>query len=638
MLPSINGVLSPLSNVTIQTRQHPALAQRKHLSPEPPTRKQYKSLKPNSFTFIDPPLDRSYAVSKVSHQRIRKSYDFDQLSLDQQYSDSKRRIIELELTVESLTGQVQEMREVNKKLLTEKLSFTAGESQTMFQQLLLTDLNRVVDKAKQENASLREQNEELRRRVEILVRDKKNLSMQVKRYKSLIADKATQPQESSYLETTLTSDAPTRHSPMLDRATSQFSQGLHTVGDKQDHSEAYGAKYVGYLQSLNKMIDSFRAIVLSGSLKSLCSVLGREVKKALNAEKCTVYIIHNDLHKIYAESFDDPKTIGKVRCGSNWLYIHTEPSGDYEEPLFPSVSSLIKGHRADEALMLSVLIHKVPYLGIQIQTPLERSKPEFTGSDEQKAKILCELAAVKLDALLNTYEVKEERRQIAQILHISSEILSCRNHQSISEKVTDLLPAYFQFAKASIAFYDSENSEFFVCVPEATGGLHFTDEVARFPCSLGLSGTLLKKGGILAVSDMKTQRKNFHPEMDNLSGVTDIRNMMLGCLAGGDNEPVGVLQLTNKLTGINEVDQDKLLDCFRLIGASVSCANTVNECISLVIQMKATVDLVVQVIEGPEVGKAEFEANVLFNHLSSVRTKLGNWTKSKKRQLAMMQN
>jgi hypothetical protein len=635
MLPSINGVLFPLSNTTMQTRQHHSLTQRKNLSPEPPTGKQYKSLKPSSFAFLNPPLDRSYSQTKASHQRIRRHYDFDQLTLEQQYSDSKRKITELELTVESLTVQVQEMREVNKKLLTEKLSFTAGESQTMFQQLLLTDLDGVVDKAKQDNASLREQNEELRRRVEILAKDKKNLSMQVQRYKSLIADKAMQSQESSYLETTLTSNAPSQLSLIPDRATSQFSQGLR---GKQDHTGGYGAKYVGHLQSLNKMIDSFRAIVLSGSLASLCSVLGREVKKAVNAAKCTVYVIHSDLHKIYAESYDDPRTIGKVRCGSSWLYIHTEPNGDFEEPLFPSVNSLIKGHHADEALMLSVLINKVPYLGIQIQKPLQRSKPEFTGSDEQKAKILCELAAVKLHALLNTYEIKEERKQLGRILQISSEILSCRNHQSISEKVSDLLPAYFQFAKASIAFYDSENSEFFVCLPETTGGLHFTDEVARFPSSLGLSGALLKKGGVQAVEDLKTQRKNFHPEVDNLSGVSDIRNMMLGCLPGGGNEPVGVLQLTNKLTGVNEVDQGKLLDCFRLIGASVSCANTVNECTSLVIQMKATVDLVVQVIDGPDVGKADFEAKFLFNYLSSVRTKLGIWTKSKKRQLAMMQN
>jgi hypothetical protein len=54
--------------------------------------------------------------------------------------------------------------------------------------------------------------------------------------------------------------------------------------------------------------------------------------------------------------------------------------------------------------------------------------------------------------------------------------------------------------------------------------------------------------------------------------------------------------------------------------------------------LKATVDLVVQVIDNPDVGKAHFEAKLLFNYLSSVRTKLGVWTKSKKRQLAMMQN
>lgn len=399
----------------------------------------------------------------------------------------------------------------------------------------------------------------------------------------------------------------------------------------------YGTKYVGHLQSLNKMIDCFRAIVRCNSLKSLCSILARESKKTVNAEKCTVYVIHPDLQKIYAENYEDPRNIGKVRCGTNWIYVHTEASSDFEEPIFTSVNSLIKGTRSDEVIMRSVLLNKVPYIGMQIHTPLERSKPEFTGSDDQKIKIICELAAVKLDALLNTYEVTQERKQMSRILEICSELVRCRNHQGISEKVSDLLPSYFQFSKASIAFLDSENAEFFVCMPEATGGSAFTDEVARFPASIGLSGSLLEKGGILAVSDMKSQRKNFHPEMDNLSGVSDIRNIMFASLPGNDDEPVGVLQLVNKMTGISPEDQQKLTDCIRLIGACISCANTVNECVSLVIQMKTSVDNVVQSIENSDVGKADFEAGLLFNHLSGVRSKLGSWTKSKKKQLAIIQ-
>jgi hypothetical protein len=366
-------------------------------------------------------------------------------------------------------------------------------------------------------------------------------------------------------------------------------------------------------------------------------VLARELKKAVNAEKSTVYVINIDLQRVYAGYFDNPRTIGKIRCGGNWIYVHTDSSKDFEEPLFPSINYLVKGSRSNEAIMRSVILHSFPYLGVQMKTPLDRSKSEFTGSDDQKVKIICELAAVKLDSLLSIHEVKEERKQMSSILHICSEIVNSRNHQGITEKINDLFPDYFQFAKASIAFYDPDNSELFSCVPELTGGLHFTDEVVRFPSSLGLSWSLLERGGILAMSEMKMYRKSFHPEMDNLAGISDIRNMMIGCLPGRDNEPIGIIQLANKLNGINPEDEGKLKDCLQLIGACVSCANTINECVSLVIQMKSTVDLVVQVLESSDLGKTEFESNLLFSQLTSIRSKLGSWTKSKKKQLAIIQ-
>lgn len=340
------------------------------------------------------------------------------------------------------------------------------------------------------------------------------------------------------------------------------------------------------MQSLNKMIDCLRAVVHSNSLKSLCSVLARESKKAINAEKCTIFIINHELQKLYAENFGDVRKISKVRCGNAWLYVHSDTAEDFQEPIFTSVNSIIKGARSDDAIMRSITLNKSPYIGIQVTSPLERAKPEFTGSDDQKIKIICELAAVKLDALLNTFEIKTERKQMSSILEICSELALCRDHRTLSEKVSGLLPSYFQVAKASIAFLDSENSEFFVSVAESTIGNTYTDEVARFPSSIGLSGSLLAKGGIMSISDMKTHRKNYHPEMDNLAGVSDIRNMMLACLPGRDNEPVGVLQLVNKVTEIKPEDIAKLQDCFRLIGASIFCANTVNECLSLVIQIK----------------------------------------------------
>lgn len=208
MMPSINGIMSPLHNVIIKTRQKTQpVSKRGFLSPDPIS-KQYRSIKLNSYTFTDPPTDRSFAVNKTAQQRrTRMSYDFDQAIGDQLLTEARRRITELELTIEAMSLRLQEMRDVNKRLLSEKLTASAGESQTMFQQLLLTDMDGVVDNLRYEYGTLREQNEEMRRRLEATTKDKKTLLTQVKRYKQLLAEKVALPVE-PWLDTLLSNDAP----------------------------------------------------------------------------------------------------------------------------------------------------------------------------------------------------------------------------------------------------------------------------------------------------------------------------------------------------------------------------------------------------------------------------------------------
>lgn len=192
MLPSINGIMSPLHNVVIQSRhQANQAAKRKRLSPDQYNKHQhYRTVKPNSYSFSDPPGDKSFSVNRISVRQVKRSFDLSETINDQQLNEAKRRILELEMAAEAMTLRLQDMQEVNKRLLNDKLASTAGESQTMFQQLLLTDLNGVVDNLKFEYGTLREQNEELRKRLDIANKEKKSLALKVRRYKQLLAEKA----------------------------------------------------------------------------------------------------------------------------------------------------------------------------------------------------------------------------------------------------------------------------------------------------------------------------------------------------------------------------------------------------------------------------------------------------------------
>jgi chromosome segregation ATPase len=160
----------------------------------------YRSIKPNFLNLSEPSTEQPSSTDRRS-KGTRRSIDLDS---EHQLSEAKKLIAELEATVASLKLKLEQMMDINKKLLSEKISASAGESQSMFQQLLLTDLNGEVDHLKSDYSSLREQNEELRQRLEPMIKDKQSLVRQVRRYKDMLADRQTQ---EHWLEPAATAEA-----------------------------------------------------------------------------------------------------------------------------------------------------------------------------------------------------------------------------------------------------------------------------------------------------------------------------------------------------------------------------------------------------------------------------------------------
>jgi hypothetical protein len=217
------GSLSPLHNVLIQSRHEVvSLGPHKYSSPK---RKAYTNVKPSSFSFIEPASTRSFVVKSMATHTPVKSLDFITLEADS-LTNANRRIRELEAAVDVLSGKLEEMRAINKKLLTDKLSVTAGESQSMFQQLLLSDLHSTVDTLKTEYLTLREQNEELKQRVDGLTKDKKTLMTQTRRYKHVLAEKlSTEP----WMHKSQASDSPSQRMSVMTFSPSRASSQMLKV-------------------------------------------------------------------------------------------------------------------------------------------------------------------------------------------------------------------------------------------------------------------------------------------------------------------------------------------------------------------------------------------------------------------------
>jgi adenylate cyclase len=155
----------------------------------------------------------------------------------------------------------------------------------------------------------------------------------------------------------------------------------------------------------------------------------------------------------------------------------------------------------------------------------------------------------RLLAALSASERDEFISKIADLLHRISALLDVYNRIAdvlsldlLLQRLVEIITEALNADRSTLYLYDSETQELFARV--ALGGL--TKEI-RFPCHLGIAGSVFTSGNGLIIPDAYADAR-FNQEVDRKTGYRT-RDILCTPMRNRKREIIGVSQVLNKLEG-----------------------------------------------------------------------------------------
>lgn len=174
--------------------------------------------------------------------------------------------------------------------------------------------------------------------------------------------------------------------------------------------------------------------------------------------------------------------------------------------------------------------------------------------------------------------------------NIIASLSKSRTHQDLANTVDSVLPKYFEFQSVGIIFVDKAGQEFYALAYSRYGSEKYSNDTTRFPITMGLSGETFQAKSIKVYENVK--RKNlYNPEIDNVSNCSDVNSLIMACLPGPNDSILGILQLSNKISGNISAKDVKLVgEISVVIGSLVDGINAIDEAKELTVKMKKYFD------------------------------------------------
>lgn len=609
-------------------------------STEPIHRKSnyYEVLRPTTISMFEPSKPQTHeqrqratpSKSLIDHGQGSKYFISRITALEQQQKEDMATIDRLRAENIRLRDELEKMREVSKGMLQKQEDGPFGEIHYMYQDLFLTDMKRQVDSASEEALNYRFQTESCKRELELMKRDYGMMQATLRRYRELVASGHGGTREGK---------------DFLD--TASYASG---ISSEFDHLGSTGKSVESNLLMVPRQLRGLRQNILSVAkaeeieracvniakahdLKVMCNELSKAVRAVINCERCTLFLLDRQASEMHAGP--NEKESKKLNMGKFWATFHIERGQEVEEPIFTTLEEARKGLRNSDTLMHSICLKDRVLMTIQCsQKRSKRNKAQgFSTTDELLLRILGHVIKVHMQLIFAENSAQVEREHTIQVVSIASELAMSRTHQELANQASKLLTDFFEFETAGIVFVDPYQEEFFMMAPVATGE-GYSEDVIRFPKSLGLTGEVYQGASILQIDDVK-KSTHYNPEIDNVAGSNELISLMIGVIPGSKHKRIGVLQLGNKLHGkpLTPYDVQKFNALSGLLGACITCTNDLVETMSLTIHIKGCIDSIIKAVDNTESARIDVESGQIANFVGSIMNQITEWTKLKKQRM-----
>ncbi|OMJ88864.1 hypothetical protein SteCoe_9063 [Stentor coeruleus] len=567
----------------------------------------YESLKSNLVEF--PNIEFSKTRNNSLDPTV-KSLKLKLTEMETIVKISRERVRLLEKTVEDLSMQLEKLQTINKTLLSEKLDINSSEIHFFVQDLIVADVKKQLEDAHGDIEKYRMDTERMKKRYESILQENKRIEGSIKRYRKIISEISSQKIQS--IDTTTVDDTES----VLPSIKKNWGEP-----QKARNTDKHRVKVLPIIEQHVKEMTEANTIPLI--FTKLCEA----IRLITSCQKISIYIISPSLQQVYVQYFQSIQHVQRVLLGNTWVQLHTDPSCDVIEPMFNKVEEILSGVRTTEKLIQSVSLQKEPSIIIQCLNP---SRP-FDSNDEKFISILMSHMAACVKIVVSLKKEKALKEQLVDVVNVSAGISRARNHQSLANSIDQLLPKFFECETAGVVFVDEESKEFYTLAYSSNQEEKFSQDIIRFPISMGLTGETYKCRSSHIFENVK-KKHLYNPEIDNIASASDLSTCLMSCLNGPNNMIYGIMQLGNKSGGFSQRDIQLVTSFSTILGYMIAGINDISEAMELTIKMKQhLVNLSLGL--GGDINDLSPDSSGIMDQLEIIKSMVSTWSKSKKQKM-----
>ncbi len=319
-----------------------------------------------------------------------------------------------------------------------------------------------------------------------------------------------------------------------------------------------------------KLLEMTRALSQELNLDRLLLKIMQTTQSLLSAERCTLFVYDKETDELWARATEGSETT-HLRFSSHHSVagaaFHTgeiiNVPDAYSDPRFNPELDQKTGFLTKTILCMPVKNKLERTLGI-IQVLNKQGGAAFTVRDEgrlaacsayacialENAKLFEELIK-KIRALqkeVNEHktaqaQLKKAKDEQAQFLEMACALSQELNLNRLLLKIMHTTKLLLSAERCTLFLYDERHRELWA---RATDGAETRD--IRFPCHLGIAGTVFTTGQIINIPDAYSDPR-FNQEVDKQTGF-HTRSILCMPVKNKDGEIFGVFQVLNKVDGV----------------------------------------------------------------------------------------
>jgi hypothetical protein len=562
----------------------------------------YESLKSNLVEFpnLETPKPKNTIDPMVKSLRIKVA------EMETILKISKERVRLLEKTVEEMSAQLENLQEVNRTLLNEKIDLNSSNLNLFVQDLIVSDAKKQLDQAYNDIEKYRLDSERSKKRFEAVLQENKRIEGSIKRYRKI------------------TSSIGVNKPQTLETISEDQESSFPSIKKNWGESPKYKTVEKPRIKVLPLIEQHIKEISEASTIPLVFTKTCNLVRLITSSQKVSLYLVSPTIQQSYLQYFQSIQHIQRVLMGNVWVQIHTDPSCDIVDPTFSKIEEVISGVQSPEKIVQCISLQKEPSVIIQCLTP---PKP-FDSNDSKYISIILEHMIASIKIILSNKREKIYKDQLLDIINVSAGIYKSRTHHTLANSVDQLLPKFFDFETAGLVFVDEENQELFTLAYSSNSEEKFSQDLIKYPIKMGLTGEAYKNKGIQIFENVK-KKHLYNPEIDNIASASDLNNCLMSCLTGPDNVIFGILQLGNKIGTITQRDIQLVSGFSSILGNMISGINDISEARGLTIKMKKHL---INLSAGlsTDINELSPDSSGIMDQLEIIKSMVSTWSKSKK--------